>query len=293
MEFDISYANPFYWISIYLAFDLLRFVVKYFIKNIRHNKLVLKAQKIRQDRDKQIEQFLIDHHSLVPSKHLQEKIAERKSLAELQAGLEAGEFSSVDLLMFYVQRCSTYGVQLNLLTDIVFDSALVSAKNWDEIRKDPAKMEEIKRTTESGGLLFGIPVSVKDSLLLKRTHSTLGWINLADWTYEKEGVLDKIIQQNGGIVFVKTNVPQMLLSMDSSNRLYGNSKNPINHDRVAGGSSGGCAALVACQGTSLSFCGDIGGSIRGPASFCGVYGFKPSVYRVKISFIFMNIDFLI
>ena len=128
MDLDTWITNPFYWVGIYLAFDLLRFVVKYFIKNIRHSKLVLKAQRIRQDRDRHIQQFLIDHHSLVPSKHLQEKIAERKSLAELQAGLEAGEFSSVDLLMSYVQRCSTYGVQLNLIADIAFDEALESAK---------------------------------------------------------------------------------------------------------------------------------------------------------------------
>ena len=157
----------FYWIGNYLAFDLLQFVVKYFLKNIGHNKLVLKAQRIRQDRVRQIQQFIIDHRSLVPSKHLQEKIAENKSLAELQEGLETGELSSVDLLMSYVERCSMYGVQLNLIVDITFDSALVSAKSWDQIRKFLAKMDEIKRTSESGWQLLRIPISVKDIVFKK------------------------------------------------------------------------------------------------------------------------------
>ena len=141
-------------------------------------------------------------------------------------------------------------------------------------------MEDIRRNTENNGILFGIPVSVKDSQLIKGTNCTLGWINLVDWVYNKEGVLDKIIKDNGAIMFVKTNVPQLLYSMDSTNRLYGKSKNPYNHERVTGGSSGGWTALVACKGTSFSFAGDIGGSIRGPASFWGNYGFKPSIHRV-------------
>ena len=80
---------------------------------------------------------------------------------------------------------------------------------------------------------------------------------------------------------MKTNVPMLLLSMECNNRIFGKGMNPINHARVPGGSSGGCAGLVASGGTAISIGSDIGGSVRGPASFCGVYGFKPTSSRVS------------
>ena len=84
-----------------------------------------------------------------------------------------------------------------------------------------------------------------------------------------------MIKRNEGIIFAKTNVPMLLLSFESNNRLYGRTLNPINHERVLGSSSGGCAGLVACDAASLSLGTDIGESMRTQASFCEVYGFRP------------------
>ena len=91
------------------------------------------------------------------------------------------------------------------------------------------------------------------------------------------------------LFFTKTNIPMLLSSLEWNNRIYGRAMNPYNYERVPGGSSGGWAALVAWNGTSLSFGNDIGGSIRAPSSFCGVYGFKPSIHRVII---FLNNHYL-
>ena len=282
MEVGDWITNPLIWVGVYLLFDLVKMIVGRVIKNRRHNQLVLKAQRVREKRDADVKEFVRQHENLIPDDNVKSKIMECNSIAELQRGLENGEFISVDLLMFYIERWSTYGLKLNLITDPFFEEALQIARDCDETRKDPVKMEDIRQNTETKGLLFGIPISIKDLIFKKGSKWTLGCINLVDYIHEKESALESLIKKNGGIIFTKTNVPMLLLSLESNNRIYGKAMNPYNHDRVPGGSSGGWAALVAWNGTSLSLGTDIGGSLRAPASFWGTYWFKPSLHRVSI-----------
>lgn len=98
--------------------------------------------------------------------------------------------------------------------------------------------------------------------------------------YDEDGIIADVIRKHGGIPFVKSNIPQQLGMAESLNRVYGNVKNPLNLERSAGGSSGGEAALLASRCSPIGIGTDAAGSIRIPSSFCGVYGFKPSVKRM-------------
>ena len=98
--------------------------------------------------------------------------------------------------------------------------------------------------------------------------------------FDEDCVLVKVLRHQGAIPFVKTNVPQTMLSWDSANPIFGATTNPHDAKRCAGGSSGGEAAILGSGGVVLGWGGDIGGSIRIPASFCGVYGIKPTFNRL-------------
>ena len=128
MEVGDWITNPLIWVGVYLLFDLAKMVVRWVIKNRWHNKLLIKAQRIREKRDKEVNDFVKQHEKLIPSENVKSKIMDCNSLAELQKGLEGGEFTSVELLMFYIERWSTYGVQLNLITEQHFEDALEKAK---------------------------------------------------------------------------------------------------------------------------------------------------------------------
>ena len=133
---------------------------------------------------------------------------------------------------------------------------------------------------EHRGFLHGIPVSFKDQIIIKDTLSTLGVCDLTDAQYTNDGTIVELIKKHGGIPFVKSNTPQLLGMPESLNRVYGNAQNPYNQDRVAGGSSGGEGALIAANCSPIGIGTDAAGSIRIPCSFCGVYGFKPTLKRM-------------
>lgn len=112
-------------------------------------------------------------------------------------------------------------------------------------------------------------------------QSTIGYIAYVDRpAAELSSPLVDILLQNGAVLYVKTNIPQTLMTTDSENNVFGRTLNPRKLKLQAGGSSGGEGALVSMRGSVLGVGTDIGGSIRIPAFCCGVYGFKPSVGRI-------------
>ena len=124
MEVGDWITNPLIWVAVYLMLDFVKMIVGWVIKNRRHNQLVIKAQRVREKRDEDVKEFARQHENLIPDYNVKSKIMECNSIAELQRGLENGEFTSVDLLMFYIERWSTYGLKLNLITDPFFEEAL-------------------------------------------------------------------------------------------------------------------------------------------------------------------------
>ncbi|EJD03787.1 amidase [Fomitiporia mediterranea MF3/22] len=160
----------------------------------------------------------------------------------------------------------------NCLTEIFFDEAVQRAKELDDY---------MDRTGEAYGPLHGLPVSIKDHIMVRGKDTSTGYVA---WCYktkaDKDAVAVDILRKAGAILFVKTNNPQTLLSLETNNNIFGRTCNPYDRDRTPGGSSGGESALISLHGSPLGLGTDIGGSIRLPAACTGLYGFKASVARI-------------
>jgi fatty acid amide hydrolase len=126
------------------------------------------------------------------------------------------------------------------------------------------------------GALAGVPMSIKDQFLVAGTPSTLGLIGRREHRAAADGPLVARLRSAGAVPLVKGNVAQLLAYHESDNPLHGRTLNPWSAERTPGGSSGGDAALVASGAVPLAMTGDLGGSTRVPAHFCGICGFKPT-----------------
>ena len=133
------------------------------------------------------------------------------------------------------------------------------------------------------GLLYGVPVCVKEHFVVKGYNNTFGMT--VPITFRVAGddcVLLKVLKSQGAILFARTNLPQLLMSCECSNAVYGETTHPMDETRTCGGSSGGDAALIAAGGSILDIGSDIGGSLRLPAAFCGISGLKCSSLRLSL-----------
>jgi amidase len=188
------------------------------------------------------------------------------SATDLVAKLQRGEVSSVQLVELYLERIERLNPRVNAVVTLDAQGA-----------RDAARDADAKRARgESLGPLHGLPMTVKD------THETAGMRTTAGapiWSNhvptEDSVVVDRL-RKAGAIIMGKTNVPFMAGDLQSYNDIFGQSNNPWNIERTTGGSSGGAAAAVAMGLTSFEVGSDIGGSIRHPAHWCGVFGHKPS-----------------
>uniref|UniRef100_A0A8C9MIJ6 Fatty-acid amide hydrolase 1 n=1 Tax=Serinus canaria TaxID=9135 RepID=A0A8C9MIJ6_SERCA len=134
---------------------------------------------------------------------------------------------------------------------------------------------------EKPGLLYGVPVSIKDSIDCQGHDSTLGFIKNLNKPAAEDSVVVQVLKRQGAIPFVKTNVPQSLISYDCKNLIFGQTRNPLLFTRTPGGSSGGEGALVGGGGSILGIGTDVGGSLRFPAAFCGICAIKPTGKRLS------------
>jgi fatty acid amide hydrolase len=189
------------------------------------------------------------------------------SATELSTRLADGTLSSVEIVEALAQRRSTLDARINAFV-VVREQALDEAREADAARR-----------RGHGGPLAGLPITVKDNIDLEGTDSTLGLSARSGKPAARDALLVSELRRQGAIVLGKTNVPQLLLAQETENALFGVTCNPWNLERVPGGSSGGEAAAVASGMSPLGIGTDIGGSIRIPAHFCGVVGFKPTLDR--------------
>ena len=176
------------------------------------------------------------------------------------------EISSQELLEIQLEHISEHNASINAVITI----------NKDLARKKAIEADEAMQKGENWGPLHGLPITMKDAYEVKDIISTGGSVKWKDHIPASNAVVADRLQQAGAIVFGKTNVPLLSGDWQSYNELFGVTNNPWNTHKTPGGSSGGSAAAVSMGFSSLEVGSDIGGSVRVPAHFCGVYGLKPS-----------------
>jgi amidase len=187
------------------------------------------------------------------------------------------KISSVELTERMFARIDHYNPQLNVFAYQLREDALARAKKAD------AALAQGKASSQSLGVFHGVPITVKESFAVAGHPCTWGLPPLRDSKAPKNSdVVNHLLSDAGAVLLGATNVPVALADWQSYNPIYGQTNNPWDVKRTPGGSSGGSAAgLVAGLGY-LSVGSDIGGSIRVPAHFCGIFGHKPTLDLVSL-----------
>ncbi|MBD8868618.1 amidase [Nocardioides sp. MJB4] len=188
----------------------------------------------------------------------------------MAAALRAREISARELLELHLDRIAERNPELNAIVSLDEERARASA----------AQADEALAAGREPGPLHGLPFAVKDTHNVKGWRTTFGSPLLADNVPDHDDLLVERIRGAGAVLVGKTNVPEFAAGSHTFNTVFGTTLNPHDPTRSAGGSSGGAACSLAAGMTPLADGSDMGGSLRNPASFCGVVGLRPSLGRV-------------
>ena len=191
------------------------------------------------------------------------------TLTQMKAGLERGEFSSRDLVQATLDEVARLDPSLHAFLHVDGDRALAEAAKADQ------------SLTANRQSLLGIPLAIKDVLTVEGMPCTAGSKILEGFVPPYTATSVKKLQQAGAIVIGKTNTDEFAMGSSTENSAYGRTMNPWDTSRVPGGSSGGSAAAVAARLVPAALGTDTGGSVRQPASFCGITGLKTTYGRVS------------
>jgi len=189
-----------------------------------------------------------------------------RSASECLALLRSGAFSSLELVDSCIARIEALNPDVNA----------VVAKDYERARESAGAADAARSKGEDLGALHGLPMTIKDSLETAGLVTTSGAPALRNHVPAEDAVAVQRVIDAGAIVLGKTNLPLYAGDWQTFNAVYGRTNNPWDVTRTVGGSSGGAAASVAAGFIPLEVGSDIGGSIRTPANYCGVYGHKPS-----------------
>lgn len=192
------------------------------------------------------------------------------TVAELSAALAAGDISSIELTQAYLNRIAQYNGELNAFITVCEETALEQAKAADEAR-----------ASGDTSPLLGIPLAHKDIFCTEGVTTTCGSRMLGNFVSPYNATVVERFNDAGAVMLGKTNMDEFAMGSSNETSFFGSVKNPWNTDCVPGGSSGGSAAAIAADLCAMATGTDTGGSIRQPAAFCGITGFKPSYGRVS------------
>ena len=184
----------------------------------------------------------------------------------LVAGIKAGDFACAEVMAASIARIEAVDPLVNAMVTRDFDRAMASAKAVDAKRLN----------NEDIGSLAGLPIGIKDLEATKGITTTFGSLPHKDYVPDQDDVSVANVKAKGGIIIGKTNTPEYGTGGNTWNDVFGVTANPFDTDKTPAGSSGGSAAALATGMVPLATGSDFGGSLRTPASFCGVVGFRPS-----------------
>jgi amidase len=185
--------------------------------------------------------------------------------------LNSGEVTPLDLLDVLERRIAEVDGAVNALPTLCFDRARARAK---ALMQKPAG---------GRGLLAGMPIPIKDLTNVEGVRTTQGSPIYKDNVPARSDLLIEHLEANGGVIYAKSNTPEFGAGANTFNEVFGATRNPWDLSRSAAGSSGGAAVALATGTAWLAHGTDMGGSLRNPASFCGVVGLRPSIGRVAHS----------
>ena len=185
---------------------------------------------------------------------------------ELARDIGKGKLSSVEVTDFFIDRIERHNPIINA----------VIAERFEEARKEARRADEMVKRGEPLGALHGLPMTIKDAYEVIGLTCEVGHLPFKGRVSDSDAVVVKRLREAGAIILGKTNTPLHCADLQTYNAIHGTTCNPHNVERTPGGSSGGAAAALVAGMTPLEFGSDIGGSIRTPSHFCGLFGHKPT-----------------
>ncbi len=205
------------------------------------------------------------------TKNTETFVEKPRTLAELRAEMASGRTKAADLAAGYYERIEKINPQLNIYLSLTKERALAQA----------ARMDAIAAKGHPLPPLAGIPVGIKDVMVMQGAPSTAGSKILQGYRPPYDCTAVAKLEAAGAVLLGKLNCDEFAMGSSNENSSYGPVRNPVDPERVPGGSSGGSAAAVAANLAVATLGSDTGGSIRQPASFCGVVGVLPTYGRVS------------
>uniref|UniRef100_A0A182W2W7 Amidase domain-containing protein n=1 Tax=Anopheles minimus TaxID=112268 RepID=A0A182W2W7_9DIPT len=206
----------------------------------------------------------------------------RVPATELAERIRQGKIRSVEVVRAYVLRIREVNPLINAVVEERFEDALAEATEADERVAACGVDEQALQALATAHPLLGVPITVKESCSVKGLSLSGGVVRRQNLTAEEDGVVVGYLRKAGAIPLLVSNTPEYCMAFESYNNVTGRTLNPYDPRRTSAGSSGGEGALI---GAGASVCGlgsDLGGSIRIPALFCGIFGHKPSAGIVSI-----------
>ena len=195
------------------------------------------------------------------------------SATRMAREIRAGNLSSSEIVRACLDRINEVNPAINAVIQLVAERAT----------REAAELDLLAGKSQFKGPLHGVPITVKDSLDTAGIISTGGTLGRKNFIPQVDAPVVARLRQAGAVLLGKTNTPELTLSGETNNLLYGRTNNPFDLSCSPGGSSGASAAIIACAGSALELGSDTGGSIREPAHLCGITGIKPTSGRTPRS----------